>query len=64
MVTIDGETWLLLAEAAKLKGVSHQAIHRWVYRHKEVPTKRVGAAIVVRLQDLQGYQKREPRRHR
>jgi hypothetical protein len=63
MITLDGEQWATLLEASKHIGVSYQAVQKWVYRRRgEIPTKRVGAAIVVQLGSLSGYQKRVPRK--
>lgn len=61
MITLDGEQWATLIEASKRVGVSYQAMQKWVKRHKEVPTKRVGTAVVVQLISLTEYQKRAPR---
>lgn len=62
MITLDGEQWATLAEASKHIGVSYQAVQKWVYRHKDVPKKHVGTAIVVQLDSLKDYQRRTPRK--
>lgn len=62
MFTIDGQQWALLEDAAKFMGVSHQAMRKWVYRHKDIPTRKVGTALVVQLISLTDYEKRPPRK--
>lgn len=61
MVTIDGQNWATLPEAAKHNGVSYWAMQKWISRHKEVPTRRLGTAVLVRLEMVKGYEKRTPR---
>jgi len=63
MITLDGEQWAMLTEAANRFGVSYAAMQKWVSRHRStVPTRRVGTAIVVRMESLSEYQRREARK--
>jgi transposase-like protein len=61
MFTIDGKEWALIVDASRMIGVSPQALRKWLQRHREVATKKVGQAKVVQLDSLREYQKREPR---
>lgn len=58
MVTIDGEQYLTLQEAASRLHINYDAMHKWLSRHKEVPRKKISRMYFVRFEDLAGHNRR------
>lgn len=52
-LSING--YVTIAQGARLKRVNYHALRMWLRTHPEIPTKRVGSIIVVRLAELDKY---------
>lgn len=55
MVTLDNEQYITLKEAAKYRGTSYNAIQLWLSHHREVPRRKFGTLVLVKLSDLSSY---------
>jgi hypothetical protein len=47
--------FVTIAQGAKLKGVSYDALRIWLRNHPEIATKHIGKSIILRTVELEKY---------